>query len=133
MDFSKQFNFKAGQTSKMELRNPGTDEIIIGDDKKPVWIEVYGQDSDAFRNATRDYGNKKLQRGAKKQTMEEIEQTACKILGKSTVGWSNNFSLGGVKPEFSTDNAEQLYIDYPWIKEQVDAHVNDRANFLPTA
>jgi hypothetical protein len=32
--------------------------------------------------------------------------------------------------EFSVDNAIALYERFPWIKEQVDIAIGDRANFI---
>jgi len=132
MDFSD-FNFKDSAAERMELTNPATDEVLRGDDGEPIWIELYGSDSDIFRSAVRAYGNKKLQKQSKKQTLEEIEETAAKILAQATKGWSGNFTVNGEAVPCSPKAAEKLYIEYTWIREQVDAFANERSNFLKSA
>ena len=132
MDISN-FNFKDSDAERLELTNPVTEETLLGDDGEPVWIELYSADSDIFRSAVRAYGNKKLQKGSKKQTLEEIEQTASKILAQATRAWSDNLIVNGVHPECSPKEAEKLYEEYTWIREQADGFANERGNFLKSA
>ena len=132
MDISN-FNFKESGAEKMELLHPTTEEILRGDDGEPIWIELYGADSDIFRSAVRAYGNKKLQKGSKKQTMEEIEGTTARILAQATKSWSSNFVVNGEVLECTPKSAEWLYTEHNWIREQVDSFVNERSNFLKSA
>ena len=128
-----QFNFKDAEPHRVELTNPANEETLRGEDGQAVWIMVHGADSNVFRAAMRSYGNKKLQKASKKQTVEELEQVSCKVLAAATTGWSNNFTVSGQMLEFSQQNAEWLYTEFQWIREQVDTFVNDRSNFLPSA
>lgn len=132
MDISK-FNFKESAPGTMELTHPATEATLMGDDGKPITITLHGSDSNVFRAAVREYGNRKLAKGSKKQTMEELDQITVKILAKATVAWSDNLIVSGEHPECNVENAEKLYSEYSWIKEQVDAFVNERANFLTNA
>jgi hypothetical protein len=127
------FNFKESSAQRMELLNPATEETLRGEDGEAIWIEVHSADSDMFRSAMRRYGNKKLQKGSKKQTVEEVEEVSCKILAEATSAWSNNLIVNGEHPECTAKNAEWLYEEYLWIREQVDKFVNERANFLTSA
>ena len=132
MDLDK-FNFKESPAQKMDLTNPVTEEILIDDSGQPIWIALYGADSDVFRKAMRAYGNKKLAKGSKKQTMEELEQISSKLLSKVTAGWSDQLIVNGEHPDCNEQSAAWLYAEYPWIREQVDAFVNERSNFLKSA
>jgi hypothetical protein len=132
MDISK-FNFKDGAAARMELCHPATGEVLKDDNGAAIWIDVYGSDSDVFRGALRSYGNKKLAKGSKKQTMEELEQVSSKILAKATAGWSDQLMVNGDFLPCTEQNAEWLYCEYPWIREQIDTFVNERSNFLKSA
>jgi len=46
--------------------------------------------------------------------------------------WSG-IEENGVKVDFSFANAVNLLTDYPWLFEQLDMFIGDRANFLPSA
>ena len=128
------FNFKETEAQKVELTNPATEEPLLGDDGHPVWISVFGSDSAPFRQATRAYGNKKMAKGGRaKTTIEEIESIACKILATCTESWSDNFEVRGEVLECNQENAEMVYREFTWVREQVDAFVNERANFLKKA
>lgn len=132
MDISN-FNFKEATPAIMELCHPVTQETLKGDDDLPITITLHGSDSSVFRAAVREYGNRKLSKGAKKQTVEEIDQATTRILAKATVSWSDNFVVNGDALDCTMQNAEKIYADYSWIREQVDAFVNERANFLANA
>lgn len=131
MDLS---NLKLGDagSQKMELVHPVEGTTLLDDDKEPVTIELYGADSDVFRKTIRALGNKALSKNQKKRTIEELEESTVKLLARVTVGWSG-LKEDGEELEFSIANAERLYTDYPWIKEQVDEFVQERSNFLTNA
>jgi hypothetical protein len=128
------FDFKDTEAQKVTLQNPVTGETLLGEDGEPIWFSVYGSDSKQFRSATRAFGNKKLSKGGRgKVTLEEIEETSDKILAASTAGWSGNFTVYGEPLECNPENAEYVYKEFTWLKEQIDAFVNERANFLKSA
>lgn len=62
-------------------------------------------------------------------TAEEIEESALRQLSICTVSWKG-VKLDGQELECNPDNAYMLYSRLPWLKEQVDEFVGDRANFL---
>lgn len=126
------FNLKEATSRKVELTNPANEAPLLDSDGNPVWIEVHGADSDVYRNAMRFHTNRKMAKKSNKQTMEEVEAATCKILAASTVGWSG-LGVNGQPLEFSEKAAEKLYLEHLWIREQVDAFINERANFLTSA
>lgn len=123
-------DFKVSAPAKMTLMHPVTQTEMEGDDGKHIFIEVRSADSDEFRKAMRGFGNRKLSKNSKKQTVEEIEEMSCRVLAAATVGWSENFKIRGESWKCSEDSAFALYTEFAWIREQVDAFVNERANFL---
>ena len=128
------FDLKNADAQVLELTNPGTDEVLMQEDgKTPVSITLLGSDSAEFRTATRTFGNKKLQQKKPgKQTIEEMEQVTCRILAQVTIAWSG-LEHDGQELVCDTKTAEWLYTEFPWIREQVDGFVNERANFLRSA
>ena len=60
---------------------------------------------------------------------EEVEQDGLELLAKCTRSWSG-VVIDGKDVEFSHSNALMVYERFPWIKEQVDTAIGDRANFI---
>ena len=115
------------------------------------WIRVLGRDSAEFRQCQSEQNRKrmnKLSKGGRTTgaSLQEIVTETVELLAACTVDWGRVAkTLDGVSiPAKSTllDNGEELpctrmnaitiYTKYPWIREQVDAGVGDRANFLVT-
>lgn len=123
---------KSNDGAWLPLRDPGTFQVLLDDLGEPVQIQLAGVDSDAYRKAQRRVTNMRLnsRRGmAPKLTAEEMEAEALDILARCTMAWTGIVENGKVL-ECNYENARKLYSTYPWIKDQVDAFVNDRANFL---
>lgn len=108
------------------LRNPFTGERLEG-----MEIDVFGQDSAAFRNYARARANRRLKRRNDTTTVEQLEDENVELLVSCTKGW-RNITLDGKELEFSKDNARKLYRDerFPWLKEQVDEVIGERSRFL---
>ena len=61
---------------------------------------------------------------AKVRRFENIE-----LLVACTLNWAGIRAKGQPLP-FSVDNARVIYAKLPWLREQVKAFIEDRANFL---
>ncbi len=102
-----------------------------------ITIRVLGKDSDEFRRISNAQNKRRLdrmQRGGFRVSMpspEEMEQNAIELLASCTVGWTGVVLEKKPLP-FSKENAKMLYTRVPWIREQVDAAIGDRANFTQT-
>ena len=115
--------------SFMELVNPANGEVIYDNDN-PVGIYLNGRDSDAYRKAQREVTNRRLsKRGGGSITAERIEAEATEVLVKCTVSWQH-IVVDGKELECTPSNVKKIYDRFPWIKEQVDTFIADRANFL---
>ena len=114
----------------VRIFHPGTNEDL------DITISVLGKDSDAFQKVSRAQNKKrmaKMQKGGFRNVspvpIEEIEQDGIALLAACTTGWTGVIIEGKEIP-FSTDNAVMVYERFPWIKEQVDTAIGDRANFI---
>lgn len=113
----------------VQLRHPAT-----GDDLG-ITIHVLGRDSDTFKAVETRQLTQRMERVRRSGrntnafTPEQANEDAIELLASSTTGWSDNFVVDGKPMPFSVAAAEQIYARFPWIREQVDQAVGDRANF----
>lgn len=112
----------------------GADLILdhpVTGDKLDIVITLAGTDSAVYRRKQKEINARrmtKLSRG-KKADLSISDDEACDMLAACTLGWKN-VMLDNEAIKFSTDAAKQLYLDYHWIREQVDEFIGDRANFF---
>lgn len=113
----------------VQIYHPGTNEDL------GITIKVLGKDSDKFITVSRGQNKKrmaKMTKGGFRTTaipVEEIEQDSLMLLAACTVGWVG-VVVDGKALDFNEDNAVMVYERFPWIREQVDAAMGDRANFI---
>jgi len=118
----------------MQVTHPVSGAVLTFGDGKPVSLTLAGADSERFRRAQRAATNRKLranQAGRRVQlSAEELENDALEMIVAATIGWQG-ISIGadGDLP-FTIDNARAIYKKLPWLREQADAFISDRANFL---
>ena len=62
---------------------------------------------------------------------ESIEAEAIEVLIACTLDWAN-VAFEGEVLECTKANIRKVYTAFPWVREQVDEFVDDRANFMPT-
>lgn len=112
-----------------------------------LYIRVVGKDSDAFRAVTIMQNRRRLDKMTKTGTLKvnavshaEIEADGTDALATATLGFYEDkectrpatILLDKDKPAvgYSHSNCILVYTRMPWIKEQVDAGIADRAGFL---
>jgi len=114
---------------QLELRHPKSGDPI------GIWIRVLGADSDTYQELLRELERRHaeiLKRNMRASlSAEERRAEALELLAAATRGWSDKMIVDGSMLGFSPDAARKLYARFPWIREQVDAGVHDRGNFLP--
>ena len=121
----------ANEGFDVQLYHPGTNEDL------GVTIQVLGKDSDEFQKISRAQSKKRMERMSKGGfrnpvvSPEEVEQDNLNLLAAVSRGW-NNVIVDGKPLPFSKENALMLYERFPWIREQIDAAIGDRANFIKT-
>lgn len=108
--------------AELELRHPVTSEGL------GVFITLAGVDSAAFAKAQRDCQNARI-RNQRPVTIQDIEKENLHTLAACTIGW-RGLEEGGKAVAFSHAAAVDLYGRFPWIREQVNAFIGNRGNFL---
>jgi hypothetical protein len=104
----------------------------------PIFVTILGADSDEYQGALREQQRKYTERMARGKrapvTQDEMEEQSLVLLARITRSWR---TVGEVAldskpfPAFSSAEARRLYERFPWIREQIDRAMGDRANFLP--
>jgi hypothetical protein len=115
----------------VQIYHPGT-MIDLG-----ITINVLGKDSDEFQKVSRAQNKKRMAKmtkgGFRAQNLtpapEEVERDGLELLAKCTRSWSG-VVIDGKDVEFNSANVIMVYERFPWIKEQVDTAIGDRANFI---
>lgn len=140
---------KSNEGFELQLVNFKTQEGL------PLYITVLGKDSDVFRKLTAEQNRRRLAKMTKGNVMrlgslsaEELEADAVELLAVCTVSWreqlvpdghavregesvsKSTLRLNGEELACTRANATKLYVGFPWIREQVDTAIGDRANFI---
>lgn len=130
LDLSELDTAKAANAGfDVDLYHPATNADL------GIKIRVLGKDSDEFRRVSNSQNKRRMdrmQRGGFRNptpSPEELEQNGIELLAACTLGWAG-VVLDKKPLPFTKDNAKMLYNRFPWIKEQVDAAIGDRANFI---
>src|SRR5512135_3668091 len=110
-------------------------EVLHPTENTPLGIRITlaGADSDIYRKFMYKATNKRVQRLKPGQgvpfTAEEQEENGLDLLATCTLAWEG-VVVDGEEIPCNKENAKELYRRFPWLKEQVDQFVGDRANFL---
>lgn len=101
-------------------------------DGSPVTIELRSDDDEAVKAQERLATNRRLKNLQRiRMTAEELEAEGLDKLAVATVRWDSFEDEDGSIIECNRANARALYAKYPFIREQVDQFIGERANFLP--
>lgn len=108
---------------------------VIGGDGKPVTFRIGHMDSARIRAAVNAKRKKREDDRAAVSTTEPLPdidrvKDACDDLSTLTIGWSDNFVLGGEPCPFSQEAASSIYYRFPEIMEQMARGAGERANFM---
>ncbi len=119
--------------AEMKVMHPTSGAVLVQDGGKPITIILVGEDSERHRRAVRVNSDRRLKRQTSgrpvQMTAEELENDSLELVVSCTIGWSG-VVLDGVEVPFSVDSARMVYKRLRWLREQVDAFIYDRSNFL---
>ncbi|MFO1126374.1 MAG: hypothetical protein U1E25_14595 [Methylocystis sp.] len=119
--------------AEMKVLHPTSGAVLSQEDGQPIVITLVGEDSERFRRASRASLDRRLKRQSAgvsaPPSAEELENNAIETLVACTIGWSG-IALDGKTLDCTPENARMIYKRLRWLREQVDAFINDRANFL---
>ena len=117
----------AEKGTDLTLLHPGTGEPL------DIVITLMGSDSKAYRAVQHEIQNQNIKATKPKADFsKDRESGVIKRLAAVTGSWVN-MENNGEPIECTPDNAEMVYSDFRWMADQVVAHVENRANFLPSA
>lgn len=122
----------AEEGSTLEVRHPTSGAVLSNGDGRPVTLTLAGMDSQRARKAERLATNRRLKMGGRRSfsvTADELDNDALDLLAACTLAWSG-FEVDKAEMECNVDNARRLYRQFPWLREQAQQFVDDRANFL---
>lgn len=114
------------ETATCVIKHPTTGEPT------DIVINLYGEDSKVFQKASKKNLNTILKKGSRKTNADQVEARSLDLLASCSASWEN-MKLEGEVLECTFENARKIYKRFAWIKEQVDEHLGDRANFLQNA
>lgn len=97
-----------------------------------IVINMFGQDSAAYKNAIKERARIQMAEKKKPVDLDEAERKGIALVAAATAGWSG-ITENGKTIEFSQAAAVYIYTKYIWIREQAEAAIYSRANFLPSA
>jgi hypothetical protein len=120
------------QGVRLELRNARGD--VMASKGKPVAVIVLGPDSAKYRATIDEITRARLAEAQKaKETgvelKEEPNRFTIEVIAALTKSWENVHDQKGDSVPFTPENVKALYA-YPVIRDQVDAFISKRANFL---
>ncbi len=121
----------ANEGFNVRIYHPGTNEDL------DIVINVLGKDSDEFQKISRAQSKKRIAKMSKNgfrgssltPPPEEIERDAIELLAACTKAWSG-VVIDGAAITCTPENTVMVYERFPWIREQVDIAIGDRANFI---
>ncbi|MCC3304924.1 hypothetical protein [Sneathiella sp. HT1-7] len=108
----------------LTLRHPKTGEDL------PAVIWLQGEDAENYRKCLRSQIDRQIMERKLELTAAELEERLIERLTAITLRFEN-IEFDGVSYDTTPENILRLYREHLWIREQVAAFVEDRANFLP--
>lgn len=117
----------ANEGSELTVLHPATQE------ETDIKIILRGADSDEYRSNTRRRVEQ-MQRNAKLKNqpdmdVKDLEDKHIELLAGLTLSWTG-VQKGEEDVPCTPENVKDIYTNWPWIKEQVNKFVEDRANFI---
>ena len=110
------------------LRNERGEKEYQGDGKTPVTMLVAGTYSSRYRRALEASRDQAL----KQRTVDgdQLEQRSLAVVAACVIGWEGLETDDHTPIPFSKANALDILAACPWIREQVEAAMNDHAAFF---
>jgi hypothetical protein len=125
---------KEDEGQKMEVRHPGTGDVLRHDDGRPYTITLVGKDSDRFLQLQRQIQDRRLTAMARTRqpmTASLSERDEVDLLVNATLTWDVVFGDNG-SSEPKPDNYRRAYTSLRWLRKQVDEFVGSPSNFFRT-
>lgn len=128
-------NYKASKNAENTIVVPLFDHegnpIISAISGNQAKIEVHGQDSKVFKKAQFENNEsyRKILQGQEKDTPAKEANRAIFTVKSIAVGWTDVEDEGEELP-FTLENLESVLRDEPYLIDQINRAISDRANFV---
>lgn len=127
----KPLTYKTGEIETVLEGNAIQSEREVQAD---VQIDVVSKDSSEYQKVFKKQVTGTIERvqasgGKARVTGDSVQDDKIELLVAVTKGW-RGFEMHGKEFLFNPKNARYLYEKFPFIREQIDAFVGDRGNFL---
>lgn len=129
-------NLQGAEEGFLHLEHPATREPLYENDK-PVGFKMASRFSKLWRQKTTEMQNGRMNR-KKKATAERLFHEENQLLSALILDAQNLTApnADGEPEKVTADNVAKLVFENPrlsWVREQVDAHVMQDADFFPSA
>ena len=115
---------KAEDGAELEVLHP------ISGEKLGIAIRLAGTDSAVHRKATTAIASRRTKGGFRRNiNLDDLQAESIEILARCTLSWSG-VVLDGKDVPPRKEAAAALYTRFPWLREQVETFISDRANYL---
>lgn len=99
------------------------------DPTKPVSITVVGTYSATYRRASEAQRDRNIKRRNFHLDGDQLDQQALELVAACITAW-DGFTANGEAYPLTKPNAVQLLRAFPWIRQQVEAAMNDHSLFF---
>ena len=115
----------AAAERRLEIQHPATDEPV------GLVLLLLPDSHPQVKVAARKAANERMSHRGK-VTAEHLEAARMGMLTASVSGWEwkGELTFHGKKPAFDQQTLDALLKELPWVAEQVDLALNDRAAFF---
>jgi hypothetical protein len=126
------FDLELEQSARMTVKHIETGLPLLDKNGVAISITLAGKDSEIFRNAMeaqREFRLRKaMQTGQERPTLAELRAETVDLIAACTLSWT--LEVDDAPYACTKDNAREVYRRLPWLLDQADAFIADRANFL---
>lgn len=125
---------RAENGERMVVNYPGSvpPMPLAAEDEEPIVLILRGIDSGAYRSVRRELVKRRQEASQRNKgvlPLEIMETESLDTVLACLIGWEG-IVLDGTPVEFSSTNARRVLVRLPWLVEQAEGFVHERANFI---
>ena len=113
---------------KVDLMHPVTKQVLRDESGEPIWVAVYGIDSERHRAARRTVQDRRL--NGEKLNAIGLEEEELDLLVADTERFSPNFIYEGQPVQSTPQEIRRMYKMLPWLRRQVDEAIAEQHRFI---
>ncbi len=130
---SLDFSGAAEAGAVLALRSPIDSSVLLDAEGNEMTLTLLGKDAPSYQKVISKLSNARLERAKQARKMvfasaEEVLTEEVELLANVTTAW--NITLDKESPVFSVAEARKFYRRFEWARQQANAFIEDRSNFL---